>query len=200
VKVLPFRGTDAELLIRLQADPEAAAAALHDRFAREVNALVWRLLGADQEHHDIVQDIFIKLLTSCKSVREADKLGGWVQRVTVNTVYSELRKRGVRRLFLAEQQVAPSRAFDQTAHVESRDLLARVYGELGRMGAAERVAFSLRYIEQKPLSEVAELCDCSLATIKRRLRKATIRFAAMCDRFPELANRFNPAFAEDSDA
>jgi DNA-directed RNA polymerase specialized sigma24 family protein len=37
---------------------------------------------------------------------------------------------------------------------------------------ATRVAWQLRYVEGYQLSEVAELCHCSLATAKRRIADA----------------------------
>ena len=43
---------------------------------------------------------------------------------------------------------------------------------LDRLGVAERVAWTLRYVEGEPLGTVAELCECSLATAKRRIRAA----------------------------
>lgn len=172
VRVLGWRGTDEELLQRLQRDRAAAGALLHDRFAPEVNGLVWRLLGADQEHDDLVHQIFCRLIVNAHRVREAEKLAGWVRSVTVNTVYSELRKRGVRRLFVAAQSRKPEEFEDAAATLESRDLLARVYTVLDGMPAADRMAFSLRYIEGKQLSEVATLCGCSLATVKRRVARA----------------------------
>jgi RNA polymerase sigma-70 factor, ECF subfamily len=177
VRVLSWRGTDEELLQRLQRDRAAAGALLHDRFAPEVNGLVWRLLGADQEHDDLVHQIFCRLIVHAHRVREADKLAGWVRSVTVNTVYSELRKRGVRRLFVAAQSRKPEEFEDAAASLESRDLLARVYTVLDRLPAADRLAFSLRYIEGKRLSEVATLCDCSLATVKRRVARAEVELA-----------------------
>jgi RNA polymerase sigma-70 factor, ECF subfamily len=179
VHMLGFRGSDEELLRWLKSGEPGAAAMLHARFAGEVNRLVWRLLGADQDHDDIVQHVFCKLLVSARRVREADKLGGWVRSVTVNAVYSELRKRSVRRLFVAVQAIAPEQFEDSVANAESRDLLAKVYTELDRMPVAERMAFSIRYIDGKPLQEVAELCGCSLATAKRRIARANERFGDM---------------------
>ena len=189
VRVLAWRGDDGELLEQLQKDPARGVALLHDRFSGVVNRLVWRLLGADQDHDDIVQQIFIQLITNAHRVREAEKLRSWVQSVTVNLVYSELRKRGVRRLFIAQAK-DEERFSDAVSVVESRDFLAQIYGALDRMPAKERVVFALRYIEERPLKEVAELCDCSLATAKRRLRRANDRFGVFVAKVPELAQRF----------
>lgn len=196
VRVLAWRGDDAVLLEQLRKDPQRGVALLHDRFAGVVNRLVWRLLGADQDHDDLVQQVFIQLITNVHRVREAEKLRSWVQSVTVNLVYSELRKRGVRRLFIAQAR-DEERFTDAVSSMESRDLLERIYGALDRMPAKERVVFSLRYIEEKPLKEVAELCECSLATAKRRLKRANERFAVFAGKYPELAARLAVAREDD---
>lgn len=186
VKSLGWHGTDAELLERLHRDGRGAAGLLHDRFSREINGMIWRLLGPDQEHDDIVQMVFCRLLQHVRRVREADKLASWVRSVTINAVYSELRKRGVRRIFIATESRKPEEFVDAPATLESRDLLARIYTELDKMPAAERLAFSLRYIEGKQLAEVAELCGCSLATIKRRISRAEKRVEHLREAFEEM--------------
>ncbi len=199
VAVLPWRGDDVELLRRLQADPDVGAALFYDRFSGMVDGLVWRLLGADADHEDMVQQVFLKLLSNVRLLREADSLRGWVQSVTVNHVRSEFRKRSVRRLFALSAARAPRPYLDGAARVEERDLLWRLYRELDAMPGAERLAFSLRHIEQKSLVETAELCECSLATVKRRLSKAQRRLSAFCARYPELAERMSRAEREVDD-
>jgi RNA polymerase sigma-70 factor (ECF subfamily) len=187
VRVLGWRGDDAELLRRLRNNPSGGATLLHDRFATLVNRLVWRLLGADAEHDDLVQQIFCRLLARIHQVRDAERLGAWVQSVTVSTVYSELRKRQVRRWFSAE--ASAERFEDVVDTLEARDLLARTYQALDRLGARDRVVFILKHVEERPMHEVAQLCGCSVATAKRRLDRAERRFAALVRHDPELAER-----------
>ena len=54
------------------------------------------------------------------------------------------------------------------------------------MPVDERVAFSLRYIEEMSLEETAEACKVSLATVKRRLGKSRKRFAILAAKCPIL--------------
>jgi RNA polymerase sigma-70 factor (ECF subfamily) len=72
---------------------------------------------------------------------------------------------------------------------EARNLLEKVYGLLDKLPADERIAFTLRYIDERPLLEVAEVCDCSLATIKRRIARAEQRFARLASRDAAMAER-----------
>lgn len=180
---------DEELAVRFRDNPVAAMADVHARFATEVNRLVWRLLGADPDHSDIVQQVFCKIMLNGHKLRDVTRLGGWVQSITVNTVYEELRRRDVRRIF---QRDANSFSFhpDLVRDVEVRDLLLRAKRIIERLPAKERIVFALHFVEERSLPEVAELCDYSLATAKRRLNAANKRFAALAGKNSDLLKLF----------
>ncbi len=69
---------------------------------------------------------------------------------------------------------------------EVLDALRATYAALDRLPVDERIAFALRFIDGMELTEVAEACDTSLATIKRRLARAGARFEAEARRRPVL--------------
>ena len=180
------RRTDEELLDLVLSGHAEAAAHVYDRFAPVVNRVVWKLLGADPDHGDLVHDIFMKVWTLMAEgrVKHPDRLNSWVIGVAVNTVHKEIRRRTLRRRFFREGSApAPSVTHD---HHEARDLLNGVYEILERIPPDERLAFSLRYLEQQRLTEVAQLCRCSLATVKRRLARAEKRFALLARRYPAI--------------
>lgn len=185
VLMLVYQGTDAELLRRLQERAPGASTMLHARFGGEVNRLVWRLLGADNDHNDLVQDVFEKLMRTTHQVREPDALIGWVRTVTVNAVRSELRKRKVRRLFLRSEMERPEPMRDGVGNAEGREVLKKMYRVLDAMPADDRIAFVLRYVEGLSVPEVAEQCGCSLATTKRRIARAQERLSVLRDDYME---------------
>src|SRR5690606_14984284 len=125
------------------------------------------------------------VIAQIDTLREPRKLRHWVQAVTVNTVYGELRKRQVRRLFLSHQPVE-QRLGDLNRDVEARDLLHRTRRLLHRLPAKEQLVFLLHHVEGYTLSEVSELAGFSLATAKRRLSSANARFRKMLKREPGL--------------
>jgi RNA polymerase sigma-70 factor (ECF subfamily) len=190
IRVVPWQGSDAELLALAGRGGPKAAAAVYDRFGRDINRLVGHLLGRDQEHDDVVHDCFVQLLKGMKKVKDPDALRSWMASVTVNTVRSHLRKRKVRRTFWASPEQARELEGRRVDH-ESRELLEKTYTALKKLPADERVAFVLRYVEQRPLAQVADLCGCSLATIKRRIAKADQRFARQAALDPVLSARLS---------
>lgn len=173
--------SDVAIVQALLSDRPRGATLLFDRFSNQVNRMVWRLMGADRDHDDIVHHIFCSVIGRISTQREAKKLQHWVERVTINTVYAELRKRRVRRVFVASERSQP-RFGDLRRDVEARDLLEYANTLLQRMPPRERIAFVLFHVEGHTLNEISELCDWSLSTAKRRLASANQRFDKMFKR------------------
>src|SRR5690606_1101078 len=175
---------------------------LHARFGDEVNRLVWRILGADNDHDDLVQDIFIKLMAKVHRARDPDALSAWVRTVTVNSVRSELRKRRVRRIFLMAEGDKPDRCKDGVASAEGRDALRKIYAALDLLPADDRIAFVLRHVEGLAVPEVATQCGCSVATVNRRVARAWQLLAPLRDEYAStwLSNRSDNANCSDDEA
>ena len=178
--------SDASIAEVLRSGSREAATAVYDRFSGLVNRWVWRLLGADPEHDDIVQQVFIRILRSGPNLRDSDKLVAWVHSITINTVHSELRRRQVRRFFGREIPPVVLHG-DFVREVEVRDLLVRAKSVIDKLPPAERIAFMLHYVDRHSAAEIAELCGYSLSTAKRRLASATRRFEAIVAASPDLS-------------
>lgn len=184
---LPDSGalSNRELIDWLREDPGRAAPVLYERFAPEVNRLVWRLLGADPDHNDLVQQILYRVMVNAHRVREPDRLGAWIRSVTVRTVYSELRRRELRRLLLRQAPEPQSHA-DLVRDVEARDLLQRARVLLAKLPPRERIVFTLHFVEGRTLAEIGELLGFSTTTAKRRLKRADQRFRLLARQHPEV--------------
>lgn len=183
-----WHGSEAEFLQALQDGGGGAWSIFYDRFAGMIHATVRRQLGRDDSVEDLVQDALHRLVSSVKSVRDPECLPGWVRAVTINTVRSELRRRYVRRILHFDSAALDRVEGDAIDH-DGRALLRSVYSVLDQMSPELRIVFVLRYIDEHSLAEVAETCDWSLATTKRKLSRAQQRFARLAEQLPELRAR-----------
>jgi RNA polymerase sigma-70 factor, ECF subfamily len=187
---------NAELVEQMNSDPVRAAPLVYARFAPDVNRVVWRLLGADPDHNDVVQQVFYRILRSRARLREPEKLDSWVQTIAANTVYELLRRRQVRRMFL---QGLPTEAHaDLVRDVEVRDLLLRTKAVIERLPARERIVFTLFYVERRTLAEIAEIGGYSLATAKRKVARANRRFQSFLSHNPELVELLRKRRGDDT--
>jgi RNA polymerase sigma-70 factor (ECF subfamily) len=179
-----WSGSDTELVELVRSGHVHASKWLHDRFAREITRVVFRILGGDADCEDLVHEIFMRIWTLIAKgkVREPESLHSWVVSVATNILYKELRRRYVRRRFLLQPEATPD-AVTYIQDGEARDILMVVYRILAEMAPAERLIFGLRYIDQRSLVDLAPMCGVSLATAKRRLAKAEVTFLRLVKRF-----------------
>ncbi len=178
---------DAQLLGTLRARTRGATELLFAKYGEYVRRLVGRVLGFDQDLYDVVHDVFVQILRDVHRVEQADALRGWIRSVTVFTVRRHLRTRARRRWlrFVLPEEVPEVEA--PAAPEGASEALRAVSEALAVLSSDERIAFSLRHLEELELTEVASACGVSLSTVKRRLKRAEERFDALALRDPRLA-------------
>lgn len=181
-----FAGDDAELVRAFRSGDPAARAALYDRHADHVHRVLYRMLGVDRDLADLHHDVFVRALVSLPKLQDPSALKAWLTMIAVHVARSAItRRRRWRWLgFLPDEDLPEVDA--GSASGEVRDALRATYAVLGRLPADERIAFALRFIDGMELTEVAAACETSLATIKRRLARASARFEAEARAFPVL--------------
>ena len=194
VQALPLSATDDEALARAAAQGHPGAApVLWARFAPLVRRLLKRTLGPGDEVDDHVQETFLRFFRSAKELRKPSLLASFIVGITMRVARGELRRRRIRRwLQLSPTGELPDLA-GRPADLGGRDAVARLYGILDRVDDRSRMLFVLRHIEGLELTEVAEALECSLATAKRHLARATARILAAAERDPALATYLSSA-------
>lgn len=176
-----------EVLQRVRAGDLRVERLIYDRFQDLVNRLVWRVLGADQEHDDIVQNVFFAVFRGLRNATELRNLEAWIRGVTYKTMLSELRRRKLRWPWSRREPELPDLPDDSVSSYETLELLGRVYTALKKLRSRQHLAYSLSKLEGCSLAEVAVACQCSLPTVKRELRKAEQHFRRLAERDPALA-------------
>jgi RNA polymerase sigma-70 factor (ECF subfamily) len=176
---LPFAGDDEALVRGLRRRDPAAVAEFCERYSDHVMRVLARVLGADTELSDLHHDVFVRALGALPKIREPDRLKGWVSIIAVNVARNALKRRYRQRWlrFGRSEELPEAHAIE--ASDEQNEALRRTYATLDQLPREERIAFSLRIIDGMKLTEVAQACEVSLATIKRRLARAEARFLTL---------------------
>lgn len=145
--------------------------AVFRQYSKYVAAIALRLLGRDDEIDDVVQEVFLAGTSGLRKLRESGAIKGWLATVTVRSVRRKLRGRRLRAMFGFE-------VTQDYAHVvadASQDqvlLIKRAYRVLDALPVDQKIAWMLRHVEGEQLPDVASICGCSLATVKRRIAAA----------------------------
>jgi RNA polymerase sigma-70 factor (ECF subfamily) len=185
---LPFLDSDAAVVAALRAGERAGGAALYDRHHAYVRRVLTRVLGPDADLHDLIQDVFVAAIDSIDSLLNPSALRSWLAAISVNIARVELRRRTKGRVVsLFPHAELPELPAPMTTP-ELGEAVRATYRALGALPADERIPFALRFIEGMELTEIAGVCQVSLATTKRRLLSAQKKFVNIARTHPALSD------------
>ncbi|MFI5931580.1 SigE family RNA polymerase sigma factor [Actinoplanes sp. NPDC051494] len=127
--------------------------------AHALRRLAYLLCGDTHQADDLVQETITKLYVRWSRVRKADNVDGYVHTMLVRTFLDD-RRRGWWKVLLG---TPPEREAPPGAEVETRHVLRAA---LAQVPARQQAVLVLRFLDDRPVAEVAELLDCSEGTVK----------------------------------
>jgi RNA polymerase sigma-70 factor (ECF subfamily) len=172
----PERNRDAmnddELIAAMAGGDDTA---LRELFARHAPWLASRLRSilpaADVE--DVLQESFLAVWRGARGYRPEGSPAGWLWGITRRQAALWLRRRGPDRLPLAAASLfsGNDHAGDPAEAALSRAELADAVRALGPEGSATQEVWRLMYVEDRSVTEVAELMGVPEGTVKSRAHR-----------------------------
>ena len=171
--------SDGELITRVGSGDRNAFETLYRRYARPVFGLALRRLGDRGRAEDAVQETFASVWRAARSYRPERGPGApWLYAVARNAIVDNGR---VRR----EPPVdgADERSDDETPadRAESGWVAWRVHRSIAELPDNERIVIELAYWGGRSQSEIADLLQVPLGTVKTRTRTGLARLADMLE-------------------
>lgn len=167
---------DDELVSAVAGGDDGALRELFSRHAPWMAARLRAVLpAADVE--DVLQETFVAVWRGAAGYR-SEGAGGWLWGIARRQAALWLRRKRPAESLFADGDV---RVVDQTEATLLRAELADAVAALGPVGSTQRETWRLMYVEDRPLSEVAELMGVPEGTVKsrayhvRRLLRAALR-------------------------
>jgi len=145
---------------------------LYARYAPYVAAIATRILGRQAEVEDVVQEVFSLAVGGLRRREDHREIKSWLATVTVRRSVQQLRLRSFWSAFDLADEPSYEMLAEQGSAPDERELVSDVYRALDKLPPRQRVPWVLRHVEGQSLEQVAELCECSLATVKRRIAAA----------------------------
>jgi RNA polymerase sigma-70 factor (ECF subfamily) len=159
-------GSNSTLVDAALAGDETALLALWERHVPSLRRRVRRLLPSEEDTEDLLQDVLFHLVRHMGSIEHPEKIRAYLAQVAVRTSFNVVRKHVRRKRFLEEFRRVEQGSASLSARFVAADILSR-------LGADDRQLLAKRHLEGHTLGELSAWEGVSLATVKRRLRRAT---------------------------
>ena len=157
-----------------------------------VYSIAMSVLKHPEDAADLTQEVFIRLFRVIPQYNGESRFTTWLYRLVVNLCRDELRRRG-RQVPLAPPAPEAEEA-DQLASVadddrwtspeqalDSRETRDQVRRALGQLEAHYRLVLTLYYFEDMKYTDIAEVLDLPLNTVKSHIRRGKERLAVILE-------------------
>ena len=170
-------GGGASLLERTNAERDEQVAALFDRHYVPMCRLAFVILGDHALAEEIVMEALLKTFAGWGRLRDIDRADSYLRRAVVNLCRSRIRRKMIEARVNSEARGQAARAkpdWDQESHETNRLVMEAVRA----LPERQRAAVVLRYYDDLSESQIAEVLDCSVGTVKSQLSKARSKLEA----------------------
>ncbi len=136
------------------------------------NALYY--LRHRDDAQDIVQEAFLKAFQELDHLDDPDKFGSWIRRIARNICFNVLRSQ--RRARVAQQQIKENLMESGNDNIDNLSIekqgIDSLRNLLSLLPDKSAQAFTMHYIEELPISTIAQQLNSSVQSIKQRLYRA----------------------------
>ena len=169
---------------------EHAVSELVRRYQHSLQVYAWRLTGDRQLAEDVVQEVFVTLLTELERLMPIRYLRALLFRMTTNRCLNARRSRTRRRevslevnsgrpgeTSMAIGSVLASDEAPVNAQLDHAELTDLVLDALDDLPGRQRSAWVLKVLEHRPYTEIAEILDTTVGNCEVLVHRAARRLS-----------------------
>ncbi|MEE2786600.1 MAG: RNA polymerase sigma factor [Myxococcota bacterium] len=196
--------SDEELMERYRDGDIDAFERLLNRHEHKMFGFLHRKIGDRQKAHDLLQDVFLRVIRSAPQYRRKSRFTTWLYTIARNLVVDELRRMSHRRHRSLNAPLTPGdrtgledklpgRSADGFMTTDGAQIKARINDALNQLSEAQREVFIMRELMNLSFKEIGEVIGISENTVKSRMRYALDNLRlALADYAQELPVDVNP--------
>lgn len=148
---------DGTLILRSQSDPEAFRP-LYEKYFKRIFLFVYHRLGDKSLSGDITSQVFFKALVNLNKFElRGLPFSAWLFRIALNECNDFFRKSKRYRMVAIEDSAAEKLHEEITSETGLEELRAQLPQILERLSEEELQIIELRFFEQLPFQEVADI-------------------------------------------
>jgi RNA polymerase sigma-70 factor (ECF subfamily) len=166
--------TDWALIKKANSGNRSAFDELVARYEKKVYNLSCKMLGAEEDAKDALQETFLSAFKALDSFKGKSSFSTWLYRIATNVCLMKIRKKSFGLVSLDKLlDIEPVDGSNSLSTTIDRDELKKVLDSaIKSLPEMYRTVFILRDINGLSISETASVLKLSVPTVKSRLHRA----------------------------
>lgn len=160
------------IILQSQSDPEAFRP-LYQKYFKQIFLFILHRVGDRQSASDIASQVFLKALLNIKKFQIRNlPFSAWLFRIAFNECNDFFRKNKRYRFVSIENENVQELFEELTSDTQLEDLHQRLPSILQKLGDEELQLIELRFFEQRPFKEVADILNITENNAKVKVYRA----------------------------
>ena len=157
------------LILRAQTGDRAAFDELLKSIQAALFQYIFRLVGEHGAAEDIMQEVFLIIYRKLRWLENPQLFRAWAYRIASRETFKRLKRERRWASLVYDEEVLDKIPARETTEIYEPELIEKLPTLVSNVSPASRAVLILHYLDEMPLSEVAEILDISLGTVKSRL-------------------------------
>jgi RNA polymerase sigma-70 factor (ECF subfamily) len=157
------------LVLRSQSGDKQAFDELLKTIQAPLFRYIYRLVGEHALAEDILQEVFIIIYRKLMWLENPKLFRAWSYRIASRAAFKHLKKETRWSEQIRDDKVLETLPAESAKETYAAELTSEIPRLISEVSPASRAVLILHYLDEMPLSEVAEILDISLGTTKSRL-------------------------------
>ncbi len=169
---------DLDLINRAEAGDREAFNDLVRKYQKSLYAMIYRMVGNQEDASDLIQKAFIKAFTGLKSFERRSTFKTWLYQIAINLAKNVYRDRARIEQVSIDNIIIKRhpRTLEALIINENRQLLRQA---LAGLPEKQRLTLMLRVQNEKKFEEIAKIMKCSVGTAKANYHHAVQKLKAV---------------------
>ena len=158
---------------RIALGDKTAFKELYIEYSKKVYSTALHYLQNVCDAQEVTQDVFVTIFNKAYTFSGKSSVNTWIYRITVNTSLNFIKSRKRRLFNLFNDKINDIPDFDHPGILEEKKEEAKLmYGSINKLPKAQKTAFILGFIEEKPRQEIADIMGLSLKAVESLIQRA----------------------------
>lgn len=161
---------DDEVILGLFRDEKTRNAALSHLITKYQQRLYWHIRKIVINHDDsddVLQNTFIKIWKGLGNFKAESKLYTWLYRIATNEALSHLRqKQKMQTDSIHPIEYQLSKSLESDNYFTGDEIQLKLQQAILTLPEKQRIVFNMRYYDETPYEEMAEILETSVGALK----------------------------------
>ena len=157
------------LVLRAQSGDKAAFDELLKSIQTALFRYIFRLVGEHGLAEDVTQEVFLIVYRKIRWLENPQLFRAWVYRIASREAFKRLKREKQWTEQIRDEEILEKVFAAETEKIYEPEFIEKLPMLISTISPASRAVLILHYLDEMSLSEIAEILDISLGTVKSRL-------------------------------